>query len=98
MTNEEALCCLANNPYDSEGLQSLYTHNRPVIDAAIQKWFGRSPVVPDATRYVLERIAARTATFAARPQTTQSIVAELAEEEARDLFEEIEKRIRGWAH
>jgi hypothetical protein len=92
VTNEEALRCLANNPSDSQGLESLYTHNRTVIDGTIQKWFGRKPVVPHATRYVLSRIAARTNAFAPEHQTPEAFVAELADEESKGLYEEIKKR------
>jgi hypothetical protein len=98
MTNEEALYRLAKNSYDSDALESFYANNRTVIDAAIRKWFGHNAVVPQATRYVLGRVAARTTAFAATPQTSQPIAAGLADEEARDLYDEIEKRIADWRH
>ena len=96
MTNEKALRRLANNPSDSQVLESLYTSNRTVIDAAIQKWFGRNPVVSHATRYVLNRIAARAKEFAPEHQTPEVFVTELADEESRNLHEEIEKIVAGF--
>jgi len=98
MTNEEALYRLAKDSYDSDALESFYANNRTVIDAAIRKWFGRNSVVPQATRYVLGRVVARTTAFAATPQTPQPIAAGLADEEARDLYNKIEKKIAGWGH
>jgi len=96
MTNEEALRCLANKPSDPEGLEALYAHNRTVVDAAIKKWFGRSPVVPQAIRHVLGRIAARTDAFKPEHQTPDTFVARLVDEESRLLFEEIENRLVDW--
>ena len=97
-TTEDALYRLAKNSPDSEALKSFYANNRTVIDAAIRKWFGHNSVVPDATRYVLGRVAARTTAYAATPQIPQFIAAGLADEEARDLYDEIEKRIATWGH
>ena len=93
MTSEEALCRLADKPSDPQALESLYTNHRTVIEAAIKKWFGRTALVPHAIRYVLSRIAARTAAFAPQRQTPEAFVAELANEESKRLHEEIEQRI-----
>jgi hypothetical protein len=98
MTGEESLRCLVNNPSDSQALGSLYTNNRTVIDAAIEKCFGRNPVVRQATRYVLNRIAVRANAFAPERQRPEAFVAELAGEESRGLLDEIEKRIASWEH
>lgn len=95
MTNEEVLRRLGNNPFDSQALESLYTHNRTVIDAAMGKWFGRNLVIPQATRYVLDRIAARTDAFAPERQTLEAFVAELANEESKRLHDEVEDWIGG---
>jgi hypothetical protein len=98
MTGEETLRCLVNNPSDIEALGCLYANNRTVIDAAIEKSFGRNRVVREATRHVLSRIAARAHLFAPECHTPEVFVAELADAESRGLLEEIEKRIANWEH
>jgi hypothetical protein len=93
MTSEEALRRLANEPSDAQALESLYAHNRTVIDAAIEKWFGRNAVIRHATRYVLGRIAVRTDAFSPECETPEGFVAELADEESMRLHEKLEQRI-----
>jgi hypothetical protein len=55
-------------------------------------------VVRQATRHVVNRIAARARAFASERHTPEAFVAELADEESRGLLEEIEKRIANWEH